>query len=129
MQDFPAIEFPERIVNGVSYLQVCQLRDIPQKRGKNIYFDEETQIAIFSVAGKLFAVSNICPHQHAAVLAEGLIDDLTITCPLHGWMYSLENGKALGGGARLKTYKVFCEEEKVYLEKPQPVEPKWIRDW
>ncbi len=107
------------------YIRACSLKEIPKRRGKNIYFDEETQVAIFHIESRLFAVSNICPHQHAPVIAEGFVEDCTITCPLHGWVYDLETGKAIGGAGRLKTYEIFLEGEDVIIEKPEPEEPTW----
>ena len=53
------------------------------------------------------------------------IEDCTITCPLHGWIYDLKTGKALGGNGRLKTYQVYRDGDDVMLEKPEPVEPTW----
>lgn len=126
MEEFPDVNFPETTIDGEPYLEVCTSAEIPLRKGKNIYFDEETQVALFRVDGVIFAVSNICPHQHAAVIADGWLEETTITCPLHGWIYSLENGRALGGGARLKTYKAFERDGAVYLEKPKPVAPKWL---
>jgi nitrite reductase/ring-hydroxylating ferredoxin subunit len=108
-----------------TFIRACSIHEIPKRRGRNIYFDEETQVAIFHIDGELFAVSNICPHQHSPVIADGYIEDCTITCPLHGWIYDLRNGKALGGSGRLKTYEVYLDGDDVMLEKPEPVEPTW----
>lgn len=129
MESFDDTGYPECDVDGVVFLQVCASDDVFSKRGKNFFFDEETQIAVFRTEGKLYAVSNICPHQHAPVICDGYIEEQTVTCPLHGWIYSLENGKALGGGGRLKTYKVFEKDGLVYVEKPVPVQPKWTLGW
>ncbi len=126
---FDGANFPQCERDGKIFLDVCALDELPRKSGKAIFFDDETQVAIFRIAEELYAVSHICPHQHVPILADGLLDDLTVTCPLHGWMYSLENGKALGGGAKLKTYKVFEEGGRVWLEQPKRIEPDWIMDF
>ncbi|MDB5035707.1 MAG: hcaC [Chlorobi bacterium] len=111
--------------DGKEFIRACSVREVPRRQGKNIYFDEETQVAIFMIADALYAVNNICPHQHAPVIAEGFIEDCTVTCPLHGWIYDLETGKAIGGHGRLKTYEIYLDGESVMLEKPEPVEPTW----
>jgi len=111
--------------DGKEFIRACSIRDIPKRRGRNIYFDEETQVALFYIDEELYAVSNICPHQHSPVIADGYIEDCTITCPLHGWIYDLKTGKALGGNGRLKTYQVYRDGDDVMLEKPEPVEPTW----
>lgn len=129
MESFENTGYPEREVEGTIFLDVCASNDVFAKRGKNFFFDDETQIAVFRIDGVLYAVSNICPHQHAPVICDGYIEDLTVTCPLHGWIYSLETGKALGGGGRLRTYKVLEQDNRVLLEKPTPIVPKWTLGW
>jgi nitrite reductase (NADH) small subunit len=63
------------------------------------------------------------------VICDGLIEEETVTCPLHGWIYSLDSGKALGSNARLKTYRVFEQEGNVWLEKPQKQTPLWLQNF
>ncbi len=121
-----SIEFPEIERGGKTFVIACRSIELHERKPKNIFFDDELQVAIFRIDGALYAVSNICPHQHAAVICEGFIEELTVTCPLHGWIYSLENGKALGSHARLKTYQVFEENGEVFLEKPVNTMPKWM---
>lgn len=107
------------------FIRACALKEIPKRHGKTIYFDEDCQVAVFNVDDKLYAVNNICPHQHAPVIADGYIEDCTVTCPLHGWVYDLATGKAIGGNSRLKTYEIFLDGENVMLERPEPEEPTW----
>ncbi|HVZ40878.1 MAG TPA: Rieske (2Fe-2S) protein [Candidatus Kapabacteria bacterium] len=107
------------------FIRVCSIKEIPRRRGKEIVFDEETQVAIFNIDDTLYAVSNICPHQHAPVIADGYIEDCTITCPLHGWVYDLRSGRAIGGTGKLKTYDIYLDGENVMLERPEPEEPTW----
>lgn len=121
--------FEVREFNGMEYLRICHSSDVFQKKGKNIVFDEDVQIAIIREGASLYAVSNICPHQYAAVICDGFIEEGTVTCPLHGWIYSLESGKALGGNATLKTYKVFEQDNDVWLEKPVKLTPLWLQNF
>lgn len=112
--------------DGVLYIQVCMSHDVFEARGKNIYFDDEVQVAIFRSNGQLFAVSNICLHQHAAVLCDGFVDELTVRCPLHGWVYSLKTGQTIGSRSHLQTYQVWEEDGYIFIEKPKPIIPKWM---
>lgn len=121
-------EFPEIEKDNKTFVLVCNSDELREYKSKNIFFDEELQVAIFRIKEKLYAVSNICPHQHAAVICEGFIEELTVTCPLHGWIYSLESGKALGSHAKLKTYEVFEENNTIFLEKPVQKMPKWMEN-
>jgi nitrite reductase/ring-hydroxylating ferredoxin subunit len=145
MSDFPNVDFLEREIDGVTYCQVAQSREVTTRRGFVVAFDDETQIAIFRTRSTqsplatdntttLYAVSNICPHQHAPVLYDGVVQytehdgehDCTITCPLHGWTYSLKTGLVEeGGSSNLRHFRVFERHGFVWLEKPEPFEPQW----
>lgn len=78
-------------------------------------------IAVFLVAGKLYALDNICSHADAA-LGEGSVDsdELCVECPLHGSIFSLTTGKALTLPAykSVKTYPVWAEEDVLFVEYP-----------
>ena len=55
---------------------------------------------------KIFAVSNVCPHQQAAKIYEGFVEDEFVVCPLHGWKFKLKNGKLASGSRGLDTYPI-----------------------
>ncbi len=121
--------FDEIMINDKAYLRICKSDEVYQKKGKNIYFDEDVQVALIREGAKLYAVSNICPHQYAALICDGLVEEGTVTCPLHGWIYSLDSGMALGSNARLKTYSILEIDGYVMLEKPEKNTPLWLRNF
>ncbi len=121
--------YQKAVFHDKQYIQLCQSGDIFPQKGKNFYFDEDVQIAVFRDNHQLFAVSNICPHQYAAVICNGFLEEKTVTCPLHGWIYSLESGKALGSNARLLTYHIFEDEGLVWLEQPKKTRPLWLENF
>jgi nitrite reductase/ring-hydroxylating ferredoxin subunit len=51
----------------------------------------ERELALFNVAGKFYAVDNICPHR-GGPLGEGILDDSVVTCPWHGWKFDVTTG-------------------------------------
>ncbi len=121
--------YQKAVFHDKQYIQLCQSGDIFPQKGKNFYFDEDVPIAVFRDNHQLFAVSNICPHQYAAVICNGFLEEKTVTCPLHGWIYSLESGKALGSNARLLTYHIFEDEGLVWLEQPKKTRPLWLENF
>ena len=121
--------YQKAVFHDKKYIQLCKSGDIFPQKGKNFYFDEDVQIAVFRDNHQLFAVSNICPHQYAAVICNGFLEEKTVTCPLHGWIYSLESGKALGSNARLLTYHIFEDEGLVWLEQPKKTRPLWLENF
>lgn len=64
------------------------------------------EVAVFNVAGELFALENACPHQ-GGPLAEGWVEGYTVTCPWHAWCFELRTGNlTLGEFAWLPRFEV-----------------------
>lgn len=118
---YPIVNIEDR-----TYLQVCKSHEIYEGRSFTVFFEEELQVAIFRIQGQLYAVSNICLHQHAAVLCDGYVEGTTVRCPLHGWVYSLETGQTIGSPSHLATYRIYEHSGLVYLEEPTARLPKWM---
>lgn len=55
------------------------------------------RIALFRVGDEVFGLDNVCPHE-GGPLADGLVVDYTVTCPLHAWTFDLHSGRAISGG-------------------------------
>ncbi len=84
------------------------------------------EIAVFRVGAEYFAISNVCPHQHAPVLAEGLVMGTQVTCPMHGWTYDLRTGCAVQASGRVRTFEVRVADGTLYLRTPDTAaEPSW----
>lgn len=97
------------------FVKVARMSDLPEHGGKFIRVGDD-EIALFKVDGKLFAINNVCAHQHISALHQGILSDLNVTCPMHGWTYSLETGKAVSGDGCVKTYPVKVVGENVFVE-------------
>jgi nitrite reductase/ring-hydroxylating ferredoxin subunit len=127
------MEIMESVIkNGIKYIAVCKSVDVFEGKGKQILFegDDDFQIAIFRVNNRIYALENICPHRHADRIFDGIIDELTVMCPLHGWTYSLETGQninQLQGIKSLIKYEAYEENGYIYLEEPKFEIPKWRR--
>jgi NAD(P)H-dependent nitrite reductase small subunit len=104
-----------------SFIYACKVSEIPQNgsRGKVIYA-EKTELALFYLKDKIYAISNICPHQDSPLLSEGYIDKqaLTVACPLHGWTYSIVTGKSVIGDGSVPSYEVKVLDDEVWVEEP-----------
>lgn len=51
-------------------------------------------IAVFNIAGKYFAIADICSHDDGPV-AEGDLNEYRVECPRHGALFDIRTGKAL----------------------------------
>lgn len=63
--------------------------------GERIFLEIDGQpIAVFNIAGKYFAIADVCSHDDGPV-AEGELHDTEIACPRHGARFDLKTGKVL----------------------------------
>jgi len=116
--------------DGKKYLEVCRSSELVEHKGKKIEFpeDHDMQVALFRIKGKLYCISNICPHEHTEKMYQAVIDDGKLVCPYHAWTFYLESGQNINpnqGIKGLKTYEIFEEHGKVYIEKPKADVPLW----
>lgn len=112
-----SVEIPE------DFSKVCNVKDLSENKGKR-FFVNDLEIAIFKINGKVFALSNMCPHQHSSVIYDGLIENDHVICPVHGWKFNLATGKQPSGSGGLHSYEVMLDGNDVYVR----VEEKEL-DW
>lgn len=66
----------------------------------------DTEVALFRVGNQYYATSNICPHA-AGPIGEGDLDGKLVTCPFHGWIFDVTDGRCVNmDGECLSTYAV-----------------------
>ncbi|WP_136634864.1 nitrite reductase small subunit NirD [Pseudooceanicola onchidii] len=99
----------------MSWIDIGSLDDVPL-RGARVIKTPVGCIALFRTAeAEVFAASNTCPHK-AGPLAEGIVHGQKITCPLHNWVFDLNTGEAIGEDARITTYPVRVEGDRVQID-------------
>jgi nitrite reductase/ring-hydroxylating ferredoxin subunit len=77
---------------------------------------DDYDIALFLYDGAVYATDNICTHAYAS-LADGLIEDDTVECPLHAACFNFRTGKAMTEPATvdLKIYPTRVEADGAIL--------------
>ncbi|MDZ7766594.1 MAG: Rieske 2Fe-2S domain-containing protein [Melioribacteraceae bacterium] len=105
------------------FTNICKLGDLREKVGKR-FFVGDVEIAVFKVDGKIYALNNVCPHQHSALIYDGFIEDCKVVCPAHGWEFNLTDGRMANGRNGLDSYKVKIIDDDVYV-KVVKKEMKW----
>jgi nitrite reductase/ring-hydroxylating ferredoxin subunit/multimeric flavodoxin WrbA len=85
---------------------------------------ERHRIAVFFYDGRLTAISDICNHK-GGPLSEGRVNGEFVTCPWHGWEYSVVNGKGPAGydEEQVPVYALEERADGVYVQLP-PVAPR-----
>jgi nitrite reductase/ring-hydroxylating ferredoxin subunit/multimeric flavodoxin WrbA len=111
--------FTEKPDNNNSYRYLCLSSEI--QMGKSKYFSIETaeeknlEIAVFNIDGIFYAISNSCIHK-GGPLSKGFLDKDIVTCPWHGWKYSVKDGKSPHqGGDSVNSYDIKKIGNKLYV--------------
>lgn len=86
------------------WIRVGRADDIPLLEGRSVRFGAG-RVAIFRLPTGWAAIDHACPHG-AGPLADGIVADSCVTCPLHGWRFDLLSGARQGGGDGVATYEV-----------------------
>ena len=97
------------------FIKVCKLYELKEGIGSRFIVDD-VDVAVFKIGDEIFAINNMCAHQHAAILHDGFIEDEFVTCPAHGWQFSLRTGKMPEGRTGVSVYEVFTENGDVYIK-------------
>ena len=83
---------------------VGRVEDIPYLEGRSVTV-QGRRIAIFRLPTGLAAVDARCPHA-GGPLADGIVADSCVTCPLHGRRFDLQTGVALNGPESVDVHEV-----------------------
>lgn len=93
---------------------IGKLSQIPPGEGRNFAVPGpagETLMAVFHARdGSVFATQAHCPHK-GGPLADGLMDDGAVVCPLHDRMYNLRTGLGIGTDCNIAVYPVRAEAD------------------
>ena len=105
-----------------TFRYLCTIKELSPGASRQFSLSDDKgtkkiQIAVFNVNGRFYCISNKCQHQ-GGPLSEGTLDEekKVVTCPWHGWKYSIIDGKAPHkGGDSVDSYETKVIEDKVYV--------------
>ena len=76
----------------VEFIEVAPLAELPV--GERLFIEAGGRsIVIFNLAGKLYAIGDVCSHDNGPV-GDGEIEEHEIICPRHGARFDIRTGKA-----------------------------------
>lgn len=103
---------------------VCALADLIPDRGAAALLPGGEQVAVFRTGtGEVYALSNIDPYSHAAVLSRGIVGDLrgvpVVASPMHKQHFELRTGACVEDReVSVRVYPVRVEAGQVVVESP-----------
>jgi nitrite reductase/ring-hydroxylating ferredoxin subunit len=99
----------------VAFLRAAKKEEVPAGTIREFQLDGKT-VAVANVAGKLFAINNVCLHR-GGPLGQGELDGPIVTCPWHGWRYDVTNGKLVTNPAvGVETYPVEVRGDDIFVD-------------
>ncbi len=121
--DDEALEAARRELNGEidapkEFIFACSVNELPKscEHGKMVVI-EDKEIALFNIEGRIYATSNICPHEMSPLLSAGAVDcaNRTVTCPLHGWVFDIPTGRQIGASGCVPVCEVKIADGEVWV--------------
>jgi nitrite reductase (NADH) small subunit len=105
----------------------CSVADVPLGEGRQAEIDG-VRVAIFHTAEGWYAVQASCPHR-GGPLADGLLGERSVICPLHAMRFDLADGSPLGHDcAGLRAFPLEVRGDRVYVSTTTRSEHHGIQD-
>lgn len=90
------------------FVAVSRLAELPPGASRAVAVGS-IQIALFNLAGAIYAIDNVCPHAGGPLAAgprEGECGEV-VECPWHGWRFDIRTGESPDlPGERVCTFPV-----------------------
>jgi len=85
--------YTEREASQVEFVEIAPADQLPA--GERMFIEVEgNSIVIFNLAGKLYAIGDVCSHD-GGPLGDGELSGFDIVCPRHGAHFDVRTGEAL----------------------------------
>jgi nitrite reductase/ring-hydroxylating ferredoxin subunit len=96
---------------------LCHTADVPLDTVRRITLPDGKIIAVYNLGGRFLATDDRCTHGHAS-LADGMIEDGSIVCPLHFGSFDIKTGEPTAPPCTvpLRTYRVVLDGESLHLD-------------
>ncbi|HWH94868.1 MAG TPA: Rieske 2Fe-2S domain-containing protein [Baekduia sp.] len=91
----------------------CRIDDVPLGEGREISVAGR-RVAIFRTTRAWYALDATCPHR-GGPLADGLICDRSVICPLHERRFDLVTGAPLVAGDPVAAHAVEVRGDGIYV--------------
>jgi len=96
------------------FVKVANASELKPGQGRAVAANG-VEIALFNVDGNFYAIDNTCSHR-GGPLGEGVLDGDIVTCPWHGWRYSVKTGvSAVMPSVSVKSFEVKVEGDDVLV--------------
>ena len=89
---------------------VGKAESVPPGRGATVRLKDGTEVALYNVKGKFYALENFCPHK-GYPLADSRLYGNIVECDLHGWRFDIRSGECFTKkSCSIESYDVTIED-------------------
>ena len=100
------------------WFPIGRAADVPMLEGRSVRVGGR-RIAVFRLPDGWAAIEHSCPHK-GGPLADGIVADRCVTCPLHNQRFSLQTGERQDAeGEGVQTYAVREREGQLELRRAE----------
>ena len=105
-------------MSDASWHKVATTSEIPPGEMKQVRIGPR-YVALYNVAGTIYATDDICTHADAS-LSEGYLEGDVVECPLHQGRFHIPTGKAVGAPVTvdIATFPVRIDGADVFVSLP-----------
>ncbi len=103
----------------LEFVEIAPASELPN--GERLFVDvADKPIVIFNIAGKYFAIGDICTHDDGP-LGDGVIEGNNIVCPRHGGEFDVRTGQAVQMPAvvDIPAYPVQIRDGNIFIGMPK----------
>jgi nitrite reductase (NADH) small subunit len=94
--------------------RIGRVEDVPLLEGRSVAVAGR-RVAIFRTEEGFFAIDAACPHL-GGPLADGLVAEHCVTCPLHSRRFDLRTGAGLGDYEGVAVHEVVERDGELWLQ-------------
>ena len=96
-------------------IRLCAVHELGPGTRQVIEINEVEEVLVLNLDGTIYAISNICPHEGAA-LERGHVDGTMLFCPLHRWGFALTTGRCIDDASVCaRVYTVEAHDDALYV--------------
>ena len=104
----------------VGLVRIGRADDVPLLEGRTVTVGSR-RVAVFRSGDGFHALAARCPHR-GGPLADGLVTDGCVTCPLHNQRFDLRTGAGIGDHPGVEAFDVVVREGELWLRLPEELQ-------
>jgi 3-phenylpropionate/trans-cinnamate dioxygenase ferredoxin subunit len=88
------VNYTELDTDQLEYIAVAEESELPN--GERLFLEiDDITLVVFNIAGKYFAIGDVCSHDDGPIGEGEFEDEYEIACPRHGARFDVRSGEVM----------------------------------